>query len=334
MNVSHAHQEIEEELSAGRKFMELFSGLDRAHGLGIGRIEKTPPTQDLFQLHLAGKGSGLGIFPLMDDGTVNFAAIDLDEPNFELAATLQSLLPGETWIERSRSGNAHIWAFFKEPVPGWIPRGIMQFALEAVGRTDVEIFPKQDKLLEGMVGNYINLPWHGRNRPILHPPLPDDGANTLQEPFEDRGAWVALAYGTRNDPEEWYIRARALDIKPPEERPVLTREQGELGFLHDCALHIIRNRETNPVIEGHRNAVFFHVTKQLLNYREMTEDEAHTLLHELNAAAQPPAPDREVDRIFNNARKGGFTGTGCDDPLMAPYVLDTCPIAHPGGSHK
>jgi len=307
-------------LTTGQKFMELFSGLDRAHGLGVGRIEKTPPTVDLFKWHLQGGGSGLGIFPLRDDGCVNFAAIDLDEPNFELAETLQSLLPGRTWIERSRSGNAHIWAFFKEPIPAWIPRGIMHFALEAVGRTDVEIFPKQDQLLEGMVGNYINLPWHGDARPIL---------TASGSAIEDRGEWIELAYDERNDPEEWYVRARALDIKPPEERPVSTREQGELGFLHDCALHIIRNREEHPVIEGHRNAVYFHVTKQLLNYKEMTDEEARTLLHELNDAADPPAPEREVDRIFNNARKGGFTGTGCDDPLMAPYVLDTCPIARP-----
>ena len=47
-------------MTPGRKFMELFSGLDRAHGLGVGRIEKTPPTEALFKWHLEGGGSGLG----------------------------------------------------------------------------------------------------------------------------------------------------------------------------------------------------------------------------------------------------------------------------------
>lgn len=301
--------------------MVLFSGLDRAHGLGVGRIEKTPPTPDLYKWHLDGGGSGLGIFPLRDDGTVLFAAIDLDEPDFELARTLQSLLPGVSWLERSRSGNAHVWVFFEAPVEAWVARGILSFALEAVGRNDVEVFPKQDRLMEGMVGNYINLPLHGEDRPILnHEPTSDheDG------PWP-RAEWIDRAYAQRNDPDEWKARAIALGITPPEERAA-HRAQGELGFLHDCAAHIIAHREDNPIVDGHRSVVYFNLAKMLLNYKSMSEEEARMFLHEVNDAAQPPAPEREVDRIFNNARNGGFTGTGCDDPLMAPYVLPDCPI--------
>jgi hypothetical protein len=309
-------------VTLGQKFMALFSGLDRAHGLGVGRIEKTPPTEALFKWHLAGEGSGLGVFPLRDDGTVLFAAIDLDEPNFELAATLQSLLPGRSWLERSRSGNAHVWVFFEEPCPAWVARGILKFALEAVGRNDVEVFPKQDRLMEGMVGNYINLPLHGQDRPIIKAPEHDGATGYVYT----RNEWINEAYETRNDPEEWKARALALGITPPEERAA-HRAQGELGFLHDCAAHIIKHREDNPVVEGHRSVVYFNLAKQLLNYKEMSEEEARMFLHEVNEAAQPPAPEREVDRIFNNAMKGGFTGTGCDDPLMAPYVLPDCPIA-------
>ena len=315
-------------LTTGQKFIELFTGRSDAHGLGIGRIEKHPDSPipvELYQLHLKGEGSGLGIFPLRDDGTVLFTAIDLDQPDFDTAKLLSDMLPGTTWIEKSRSGNAHIWAFFSEPVEGWIPRGIMKFALDAIGRPEVEVFPKQDRLLEGMVGNYINLPLHGDDRPIIKVPE-SDGATGYEYP---RAEWIEEAYETRNDPEEWRVRALALGIQPPEERPTSGREQGDLGFLHDCAMSIYKNREENPVVEGHRNAVYFHFTTQLLNYKEMTEPEARELLHELNEAADPPAPEREVDRIFNNARSGGFTGTGCDDPLMAPYVLPTCPIAHP-----
>ena len=305
-------------MTPGRKFMALFSGLDRAHGLGVGRIEKTPPTAELFKWHLGGGGSGLGIFPLRDDGTVLFAAIDLDEPNFELAQTLQTLVPGHSWIERSRSGNAHIWVFFEQPCEAWVARGILKFALEAVGRNDVEVFPKQDRLMEGMVGNYINLPWHGTDRPILWP-------DTL-EPYAARSGWIEDAYNLRNDPEEWKARAIALGIKPPEERAA-HRAQGELGFLHDCAAHIIANCEENPVVDGHRSVVYFNLAKQLLNYKEMSEEEALGYLKQVNDAAMPPADEREVERIFNNARNGGFVGTGCDDPLMAPYVLPDCLIA-------
>ena len=309
-------------MTPGRKFMELFSGLDRAHGLGVGRIEKTPPTAELFDWHLKGGGSGLGVFPLRDDGTVNFAAIDLDEPNFDLAQTLQSLLPGTTWIERSRSGNAHIWAFFEEPCEAWVARGVMLFALEAVGRNDVEVFPKQDRLMEGMVGNYINLPLHGNERPILNFEPETDHEDGPWPKLE----WIERAYETRNDPEEWRTKALALGLQPPEERAA-HRAQGELGFLHDCAAHIIEHREDNPVVEGCRNEVFFNLAKMLVNYKELSDEEALHYMRQVNECALPPLPDRELTRIFNNARTSGMTGTGCDSALMAPYVLPDCPIA-------
>lgn len=303
--------------------MALFSGRTDAHGLGIGRIVKTPPTPALYKAHLAGEDSGLGIFPLRDDGTVSFAVIDIDEPNFELASLLQRFLPGQTWIERSRSGNAHLWAFFAEPIEGWIPRGLMKMALESCGYSNVEVFPKQDRLMEGMVGNYINLPWHGDDRPMLD--MTAGGDNGVPY-LPGRARWVEDAYESRIDPEEWRVRALKLGIKPPEQRTEVM-EQGELGFLHDCAKHILAHKHDNPIQDGHRNVVYFNVAKMLLNWKDLGDDEARMLLHELNDAADPPSSEREVDRIFNNARTGGFTGTGCDDPLMQPYVLPTCPIA-------
>ena len=55
--------------------MALFSGRTDAHGLGIGRIVKTPPTPALYKAHLAGEGSGLGIFPLEAQAIIPIAGM-------------------------------------------------------------------------------------------------------------------------------------------------------------------------------------------------------------------------------------------------------------------
>lgn len=305
------------------EFTWLFTGRTDAYGTGEGGVVHETPVTALYERHLAGIGSGLGIFPLRDDGTVRFAAIDLDEPNFKLAAAMQRLLPGRTFIERSRSGNAHVWAFFADDAPAWAVRAVLRSATEALGRTDVEIFPKQDEVRPGGVGNYINLPWHGTERPILDyvPGDPEPSGDPIAFPW-----FLELALTHRQDPEAWERRARALGGKPPSEREA-AGEWGTSPVLHECARHIVANRHENPIMPGHRHQVLFHLACQLLNYAEFDEREARHWLDETNAASPSPLGAFEVDRLFNNAREGKFTFTGCDDPVMAPYVLPTCPIA-------
>ena len=98
------------------RFRRLFDGLSTAFGTGKGEWVKRPPRPEDFVDHLNGHGPGIGIGPLRPDNTVKFAAIDLDEPDFEAARAMQQYIPGASWVERSRSGNAHIWVFFSEPI--------------------------------------------------------------------------------------------------------------------------------------------------------------------------------------------------------------------------
>jgi hypothetical protein len=73
--------------------------------------------------------------------------------------------------------------------------------------------------------------------------------------------------------------------------------------------------------------VLFNLSKMLLNWREATRDEALRWVLEVNAAGDRPLPEDEVTRAFENAEGGQFTSTGCDDPVMHPYVDPECPIA-------
>lgn len=315
-------------MSVPEQFARLFSGRTDIYGLGEGRVVKAPLTLAQYRDHLGGsdvadhrenavQATGLGVFPLRQDGTVSFAAIDLDRPDFELAHLLADLLPGPAYVERSRSGNAHVWVFFATPVEAWVARAVMLAALEAVGERNVEVFPKQDRLRdEAAFGNYINLPYHGEERPIVH-------ANG--EPVSLQDFLAAVEHSGFTPAETWRRRARALGVRAPDERPE-TAAFGERPTLHECAARIYRDRCERPLVEGHRDVVLFNFAKMVLNWREITVEEARELVDEVNACAEPPLEKMEVDRLFRNAIEKRYTSTGCDDPLMADYVDPNCPI--------
>lgn len=301
----------------------LFAGRRDCYGLGRGEVVRQRVTSELYAEHLRGSGSGLGIFPLRDDGTVRFAAVDLDRPDFDFARQVAGMLPGETWIERSRSGNAHVWTFFDDDAPAWIVRGVMKAALEAAGDPRVEVFPKQDYLREGMLGNYINLPYHGKARPIL------DFTAETPEPVEmPWDLFIFEAGRRRTAPDAWRKRAAALGVEAPRDDGQPATPFGERADLHECAAYIIEGAldGTRPLVEGHRSVVLFNLAKMLLNWRGIDAGEARRLVDEVNNTSDRPLPRFEINRLMRNAQRG-YTSTGCDDPVMAPYVNPECPIA-------
>lgn len=317
------------DLRVVERFADLFSGLDTAHGIGAGGWVREAPTLQHYQDHLEGRGSGLGIGPLRTDGTVTFAAIDLDEPDFETAETLASLLPGTSFIERSRSGNAHIWTHFSGPVDAWIPQGIMREACAAVNKRQIEVFPKQYRLREDMLGNYINLPYHGNDRPVLNLPVPIEEQGKSPESVLTLERFLDRAANSLNDPKAWEKRAVWLGIPTPKEREASGfSEFGTQKYLHQCAEHVLANREDNPVVEGHRAVVYFALCKQFANCSQYSRDESLALLGLINEASPDPIHESEMAKMYDNAVRGRFTSTSCDDPLFQPYADPNCPIAH------
>jgi hypothetical protein len=267
---------------------------------------------------LEGKGPGIGIAPLKPDSTVNFAAIDLDEPDFDAAYDMQKYIPGESWVERSRSGNAHVWVFFSDPIEAWVPMGILKEATLAAGKTHVEVFPKNHDFTKVKLGNYINLPYHGSARPIL-----DENRQpyTLDE-------FLAGAEAALNDPQKWRDKARWLMIDAPSERE-RRAEFGTQPNLHICAEFIIEHAEDNPITTGHRAAVYFALAKQLTNWAQVDHEEVLSIMRSVNDVSPDRIEDSELRRILGNAERGQFTSTGCDDPLVTPFCHPDCPIAYP-----
>lgn len=133
-------------------------------------------TDEVIHWHLSGldadsKAFVLGVYPLLQDETCWFLAIDFDKSGWQedAAACLDTCrrlnLPAA--LERSRSGQgAHLWLFFEEAVPAALARRLgshiltetmeyrPQLGLDSYDR----LFPSQDTMPQGGFGNLIALP--------------------------------------------------------------------------------------------------------------------------------------------------------------------------------
>jgi len=135
-----------------------------------------PVTDDTIRFHLSGKDKQgkpfcAGVYPMLLDETCWFLAADFDKDAWKddvtaFVQTCQQLcIPAH--VERSRSGNGgHVWMFFEEPVPAADARKLGTFLLTRTMEIHPELgfasydrlFPNQDTLPKGGLGNLIALP--------------------------------------------------------------------------------------------------------------------------------------------------------------------------------
>ena len=143
--------------------------------------------------HLMGRSANatdvVGIYPMLSDDTCRFLVFDFD--NHKMGAEKEDFANADDeWreevdsirqicsvnciphlVERSRSGRgAHLWIFFSEKVPAATAR---RFGLSLLDKGAYEVnlksfryydrmFPSQDHLSEGGIGNLIALPLQGQ----------------------------------------------------------------------------------------------------------------------------------------------------------------------------
>lgn len=162
-------------------FMQLFAGYAKAHGRtaltgerdGRGKAkykswtERKGLTEQDWYNHLLGQGDGIGVIPLCEDNTVHWCVIDVDEykdlDHGALALTINEL-GLRLIVAKSKSGGAHLFQFFSEPVPAAEAQEFMQRVAAAMGFGGAEIFPKQNyRTGENDIGNWLNMPYYGGN---------------------------------------------------------------------------------------------------------------------------------------------------------------------------
>nr|WP_253944674.1 DEAD/DEAH box helicase [Paenibacillus sp. NEAU-GSW1] len=137
-----------------------------------------PITDDVLSRHLdAREDRTIGIYPMLEDETCWFLAMDFDKKNWkdDALAVMQVCkhhnIPAA--LERSRSGNGgHIWIFFMDPIAACLARQLGTLLLSLTMRQRYQLtldsydrlFPNQDTLPKGGFGNLIALPLQGGPR--------------------------------------------------------------------------------------------------------------------------------------------------------------------------
>jgi superfamily II DNA or RNA helicase len=157
-------------------------------------------TDSVVEAHLTGE-THIGLYPMLAGDTCQWLAADFDGPSAMLDA-LSYLKAARAVgvpaaLEVSRSGvGAHVWVFFTGAVAASTARtlgsGLIREAIALRGRMDLagydRLFPSQDVLPAGGMGNLIAAPLHGRSR--------RDGATVFLdlgtlEPHEDQWAYLS-----------------------------------------------------------------------------------------------------------------------------------------------
>lgn len=131
-------------------------------------------TDYVIQQHFTGTGRNsfvMGVYPLLEDETCRFLAIDFDKKNWQdeilVAKAIYAEYGIQSYIERSRSGNGgHLWIFFSEPIEAYIARKlgikVLETAISRTGNSKFDsfdrLFPNQDHMPKGGYGNLIALP--------------------------------------------------------------------------------------------------------------------------------------------------------------------------------
>lgn len=165
-----------------------------------------PLSDQIIYRHLAGDHC-IGVYPLLPDDTCHFLAVDFDEAEWreDARAFAQSCreLGVPVALEISRSGNgAHAWVFFASHVAAQEARRLgtalishtcvrtRQLQLSSYDR----LFPNQDRMPKGGLGNLIALPLQKKAR--------EKGCSVFVDeelqPYPDQWAFLAAIQPSRH----------------------------------------------------------------------------------------------------------------------------------------
>lgn len=169
--------------STAERFLALFRGNKDAHGTYLDEefsegkkkqeikktartVYKTVTTTE-WTGHLAGEYH-LGIITITEDSNCWWAAVDIDDysvDHMEVVRRLEAMrVP--SLVCRTKSGGAHCYVFFSEPIPAVDVMPKMRELAAALGYGDSEVFPKQTQVVTEQrgLGNWLNMPYFGGDR--------------------------------------------------------------------------------------------------------------------------------------------------------------------------
>jgi hypothetical protein len=286
------------------KFKNIFTGLERAHGVtivgesngngtklkGKSFVKREPVTDLLWQKHLEGKDS-LGVIPINDDNNCRWGCIDIDSyagfDHKQLIEKIQKLkLP--LIVFRSKSGGAHVFLFTEDYVSARSMQDKLMEIKAVLGYGGSEVFPKQTELKsQDDTGNFLNLPYF-------------NGNNSTRYAFNDNGEAVNL--------DGFYLLYENKKQKDVDNIKV-ERPKSEYNDAPPC----IEILALNKIGEGGRNNALFHYGTYA---KQKWPSEWKSKLIMFNATAmEKPMPDSEVQIVITQHDKKDW-GYKCKDQPM------------------
>jgi superfamily II DNA or RNA helicase len=190
--------------------------------------EYLPLTEDVISKHLSGELT-VGLYPLLRGDTCRLLACDFDGATWVLDALayLEACAAAgvPAALERSRSGNgAHVWALFSAEVSAVSARRLgaclLREAMSMRSELDLasydRLFPAQEFMPKGSLGNLIALPLQGVTRRQGNTVFLDP--STL-EPFGDQWRFLS-GLGRLSAPA---VESLVESLRPVEAGPDATR---------------------------------------------------------------------------------------------------------------
>ncbi|HAX7833547.1 DEAD/DEAH box helicase [Escherichia coli] len=202
------------------------------------------PVSDLvIYQHLAGTHTA-GLYPLLEDDSCYFLAVDFDEAEWQKDASAfmracdELGVPAVLEISRSRQG-AHVWIFFASRVSAREARRLgtavisytcsrtQQLQLSSYDR----LFPNQDTMPKGGFGNLIALP--------------------LQKRPRASGGSVFVDMNFQPHPDQWAFLASVLPMNVQDIEPTILRATGS---IHPLDVNFINEEDLGTPWEGKKSS--------------------------------------------------------------------------------
>ena len=290
------------------KFIDIFEGLNRAHGVtivgesngngskvkGKSFVKREIITQDHWLNHLQGKDS-LGVIPINDDNKCKWGCIDIDSyagfDHKKLINKIQNLkLP--LIVFRSKSGGAHVFLFTSDYVSFALMQDKLNEIRSVLGYGGSEVFPKQRELKsKDDTGNFLNLPYF-------------NGDNTTRYAFNNDGEAVNL------EDFEVLHTSNCIDAETLKD---LTIKRGGAETPYSDGPPCIELMVQNRVGEGGRNNALFHYGVYAKSKWPQNWKSKIILFNE--DAMEHPLSDTEVNIITKQHDKKDW-GYKCNDQPM------------------
>ena len=301
------------------RFINIFEGLDRAYGQfkrndsrisvkveGRPWVEHKSPQRNLWENHLRGIGVSLGIFPLTDDGTCKWGAIDIDVDEMDYEELLKKIreLKLPLIMFRSKSGRAHVYLFMKNFTSAEEVRLVMKKFASKLGLADKldRIYPMQIELGEKETGSWLNLPYFNHEEGSRYAYKDDFDAATIEEFFEMHKQYV------QENLDDYLLE----EIKLPTKKVKKVKHTSLEELLLPCQKNAAKLNNNKIPTDIGRNDYLLHSyvwAKRAETHAKKIEEYKHLdakgLLKHLNKNyLKEPLPEAEVEKtIFKSEDK-------------------------------